>query len=264
MLVRRIARPLLAAPFVYGGISTLRKPQDRVPGRPPGRGEDRRRRPTSSCRSRCPRDVEQWVKADAAVKVVAGSLFALGRLPAADRAGPVGVDRADDAGRAPLLGARPTRPSASGRSRTSSRTPACSAGCCWPPSTPRASRRSATGPAAPRTRPRTRPRRASRRPRSAPPRRRRRPRRGQEGQAAERTAPARGRAPEDRLPPGARPRAQLPGAGLPHRRGGRRRARRRPARPQDPHQHPQGPQGRRPEDGGRRRRRRTRGRCPST
>jgi putative oxidoreductase len=31
MLVRRIARPLLAAPFVYGGISTLRKPQDRVP-----------------------------------------------------------------------------------------------------------------------------------------------------------------------------------------------------------------------------------------
>ena len=35
MLVRRIARPLLAAPFVYGGISTLRKPQDRVPGARP-------------------------------------------------------------------------------------------------------------------------------------------------------------------------------------------------------------------------------------
>ena len=30
MLVRRIARPLLAAPFVYGGISTLRKPLESV------------------------------------------------------------------------------------------------------------------------------------------------------------------------------------------------------------------------------------------
>jgi uncharacterized membrane protein YphA (DoxX/SURF4 family) len=28
-----------------------------------------------------PRDVEQWVKADAAVKVVAGTLFGLGRVP---------------------------------------------------------------------------------------------------------------------------------------------------------------------------------------
>ena len=28
-----------------------------------------------------PKDVEQWVKADAAVKVVAGALFGLGRLP---------------------------------------------------------------------------------------------------------------------------------------------------------------------------------------
>ncbi len=35
MLVRRIARPLLATPFIYGGISALRKPQDRVPGARP-------------------------------------------------------------------------------------------------------------------------------------------------------------------------------------------------------------------------------------
>ena len=81
MLVRRIARPLLATPFIYGGISTLRKPQDRVPGARPGRREDRRRPPTSSCRCSCPSDVQQWVKADAAVKVVAGSLFGLGRFP---------------------------------------------------------------------------------------------------------------------------------------------------------------------------------------
>ena len=80
MLVRRIARPLLAAPFVYGGISTLRKPQDRVPGARPVvekiAGAADKQLPVQ-----VPKDVEQWVKADAAVKVVAGSLFALGKFP---------------------------------------------------------------------------------------------------------------------------------------------------------------------------------------
>ncbi len=80
MLVRRIARPLLAAPFVYGGISTLRKPQDRVPGARPvvekiADAADKQL-PVS-----VPKDVEQWVKIDAAVKVAAGSLFALNRFP---------------------------------------------------------------------------------------------------------------------------------------------------------------------------------------
>lgn len=80
MLVRRIARPLLAAPFIYGGISTLRKPQDRVPGAAPivekvaGAAEKQLPMHVSH-------DVEQWVKADAALKVAAGSLFALGRFP---------------------------------------------------------------------------------------------------------------------------------------------------------------------------------------
>ncbi len=80
MLVRRIARPLLAAPFVYGGVSTLRKPQDRVPGARPVVEKITdvadRQLPVQ-----LPHDVEQWVKADAAVKVVAGTLFSLGRLP---------------------------------------------------------------------------------------------------------------------------------------------------------------------------------------
>ena len=35
MLVRRIARPLLASSFIYGGIDTLRNPQSRVPGATP-------------------------------------------------------------------------------------------------------------------------------------------------------------------------------------------------------------------------------------
>lgn len=80
MLVRRIARPLLAAPFVYGGISTLRKPEDRVPGARPI-VEKIAETADKQLPVQVPRDVEQWVKGDAAVKVVAGALFALGKLP---------------------------------------------------------------------------------------------------------------------------------------------------------------------------------------
>ncbi len=80
MLVRRIARPLLAAPFIYGGISTLRKPQDRVPGARPI-VEKVAETADKQLPVQVPQDVEQWVKADAAVKVVAGALFALGRFP---------------------------------------------------------------------------------------------------------------------------------------------------------------------------------------
>jgi putative oxidoreductase len=80
MLVRRIARPLLAAPFIYGGISTLRKPQDRVPGAAPV-VEKIAETADSQLPVQVPRDVQQWVQADAAVKVAVGSLFALGKLP---------------------------------------------------------------------------------------------------------------------------------------------------------------------------------------
>ena len=80
MLVRRIARPLLAAPFVYGGISTLRKPQDRVPGARPV-VEKIAETADKQLPVQVPKDVEQWVKVDAAVKVAAGSLFALNKFP---------------------------------------------------------------------------------------------------------------------------------------------------------------------------------------
>jgi putative oxidoreductase len=80
MLVRRIARPLLAAPFVYGGISTLRKPQDRVPGARPV-VEKITATADKQLPVQLPRDVEQYVKANAAVQVGAGSLLALGRFP---------------------------------------------------------------------------------------------------------------------------------------------------------------------------------------
>jgi uncharacterized membrane protein YphA (DoxX/SURF4 family) len=80
MLVRRIARPLLAAPFVFGGIETLRNPQSRVPGARPV-VEKVTEQADKALPVQLPRDVEQWVKIDAAVKVGAGLLFALGRFP---------------------------------------------------------------------------------------------------------------------------------------------------------------------------------------
>ncbi len=80
MLVRRIARPLLASSFIYGGIDTLRNPQSRVPGARPvvdtiaGAAD-------GQLPVQVPRDVEQWVRVDAGIKVGAASLFALGKLP---------------------------------------------------------------------------------------------------------------------------------------------------------------------------------------
>jgi putative oxidoreductase len=80
MLVRRIARPLLASTFVYGGIATLRNPQSHVP---PARPivEKVAEQAEKQLPVHVPHDVEQWVKVDAGVKVGAGLLFALGRLP---------------------------------------------------------------------------------------------------------------------------------------------------------------------------------------
>ena len=80
MLVRRIARPLLASSFVVGGIDTLRHPESRVPGARPI-VEQITAQADKQLPVQVPRDVEQWVRIDAGVKVVAGSLFALGRLP---------------------------------------------------------------------------------------------------------------------------------------------------------------------------------------
>jgi putative oxidoreductase len=80
MLVRRIARPLLASSFIYGGIDTLRNPKSRVPGATPI-VEQITEAADKQLPIQVPRDVEQWVKIDAAVKVGAGSLFALGKFP---------------------------------------------------------------------------------------------------------------------------------------------------------------------------------------
>jgi putative oxidoreductase len=80
MLLRRIARPLLASSFIFGGIDTLRNPQSRVPGARPV-VEKVTEQADKQLPVHVPRDVEQWVKADAAIKVGAGTLFALGKFP---------------------------------------------------------------------------------------------------------------------------------------------------------------------------------------
>ena len=76
MLVRRLARPMLAAIFVAGGVNALRNPHPEADMADPVAPELARRLPGN-----LPEDPEQLVRIDAAVKVGAGLLLATGRLP---------------------------------------------------------------------------------------------------------------------------------------------------------------------------------------
>jgi uncharacterized membrane protein YphA (DoxX/SURF4 family) len=80
MLVRRIARPLLAAPFVVLGVQALREPGGRVEAARP-LVEKVTEMADKQLPVQVPRDVEQWVRINAGVMVGAGALFGLGRLP---------------------------------------------------------------------------------------------------------------------------------------------------------------------------------------
>ena len=174
---------MLAAIFIQGGIAALEVPAGPRPGgeaRPRrrharAREGHRRRGPDDRQGGRRPRpstfratttdwlDDETLVKIDGGVKVVAGTMLALGKFPAAGLDGAGRVPDPDDAGRAPLLGGDgPARPSRRSRS-TSSRTWACSAVCSSRRRTPRASRRSPGAGARPPSSPRppSRPRPAS-------------------------------------------------------------------------------------------------------
>lgn len=80
MLVRRIARPLLAAPFVVLGWDALREPGGRVElARPVVEavtGQAEKVLPVA-----VPKDAEQWVRINAGVMVGAGALLGIGKLP---------------------------------------------------------------------------------------------------------------------------------------------------------------------------------------
>ena len=73
-LIRRIARPLLAASFISGGIDTLRNPGPRVQPAEKVVNPLLQKVPQLS-------DAEQVVKLDAAIKIAAGAMFALGKFP---------------------------------------------------------------------------------------------------------------------------------------------------------------------------------------
>jgi putative oxidoreductase len=66
VLVRRIARPMLASMFIVGGIDTLRRPAPKVEAAAALGLQD---------------NTEQVVKGNAAAQVVAGLAFATNRLP---------------------------------------------------------------------------------------------------------------------------------------------------------------------------------------
>jgi uncharacterized membrane protein YphA (DoxX/SURF4 family) len=73
-VIRRLARPMLAAVFVSSGIDVLRQPGPRVEMAAPVATKVAEPLPL-------PSDPEQLVKINAAVQVVAGSLLALGYVP---------------------------------------------------------------------------------------------------------------------------------------------------------------------------------------
>lgn len=80
MILRRLARPLLAATFIYGGINALRQSEGHAEVVKPLL--DKTVQPqVDALPDAVPTDPETLVKLDAAVKIAAGTALALGRLP---------------------------------------------------------------------------------------------------------------------------------------------------------------------------------------
>jgi putative oxidoreductase len=80
MILRRLARPMLAAVFIWGGVDTLRNPGPRVKAATPFL-EKTFSKVGDKLPEQVPTDPETLVKLDAAVKVGAGVLFALNKFP---------------------------------------------------------------------------------------------------------------------------------------------------------------------------------------
>lgn len=80
MLVRRIARPMLASIFIAGGIDALRKPEPKAGAAQPGLDQAVNALP-ASITDRLPSNPETLVQINAAVQIGAGTLFALGKAP---------------------------------------------------------------------------------------------------------------------------------------------------------------------------------------
>lgn len=79
MLIRRLARPMLSAIFIFGGINTLRDSQNHAKAAEPLL--DKARPAVEALPAQVPTDAETLVRIDGAVKVGAGALLALGKFP---------------------------------------------------------------------------------------------------------------------------------------------------------------------------------------
>ncbi|MGP4018503.1 DoxX family protein [Saccharopolyspora sp. 5N708] len=80
MLIRRLARPMLAAIFIYGGIGALRDTPSHAKAAAPLL--ERTTTPIKdSLPERFPTDPETLVRIDGAVKIGAGTLLAIGKFP---------------------------------------------------------------------------------------------------------------------------------------------------------------------------------------
>ncbi len=80
MLVRRLARPLLAAVFIKGGIDTLLNPEPRI-GKVAPKVQQAQDVLGDKLPPQAPTEPEQLVRIDAGVKIGAGVLLALGKFP---------------------------------------------------------------------------------------------------------------------------------------------------------------------------------------
>jgi putative oxidoreductase len=76
MLIRRLARPMLAAIFIYGGIGSLRDSQSHAKAAEPLLDTVKNALP-----AQVPTDPETLVRIDGAVKIGAGTLLAIGKFP---------------------------------------------------------------------------------------------------------------------------------------------------------------------------------------
>jgi uncharacterized membrane protein YphA (DoxX/SURF4 family) len=76
MVVRRIARPMVASMFVLGGIDALRHPEPKAPAAAKVGPDLAEAAPID-----LPTDPTELVRINGAVQVVAGSLLAVGKLP---------------------------------------------------------------------------------------------------------------------------------------------------------------------------------------
>ncbi|MCD2186416.1 DoxX family protein [Actinomycetospora soli] len=80
MLVRRLARPMLAAVFIKGGIDTLLNPEPRI-GMAAPKIQQAENAVGDKLPPQAPTEPDQLVRIDAGVKIGAGVLLALGKFP---------------------------------------------------------------------------------------------------------------------------------------------------------------------------------------